>query len=82
MQGVQKNTTFLVAFPIKIHCSSLHFAHFECTRALHHTHSSVLSVAGSLQTTQANIKLYGNIYDCCIRLTALLEYFEWTLNKP
>jgi len=22
------------------------------------------------------------MYDCCIRVTALLECFRWTLNKP
>ena len=34
-----------------------------------------------------NIQLYGNCsirvlykHDCCIRVTALLEYFEWTFN--
>ena len=23
-----------------------------------------------------------DMHDCCVRVTALLEYFEWTFNKP
>jgi len=60
-----------------------------------HAYASILKIIGSRDLSDKNflslffvcysisyvVTVLLEMHDCCIRVTALLEYFEWTLSK-
>ena len=63
------NFVDLLPICLKFHGSTLHHVNHE-----------------NLYTTKFNTLTVAiwqlHVYNCCIRVTALTECFEWTLNKP